>query len=205
MSILRQGFNNWTAMPANPRGPSRSDGTWISSHEASSVCFDNEGLKWMQAYGSASPVTSGRDSIIYMLQGDMGEDNLKPGVLDEINANANNWIESGPHVMLMPKSVSTLDTYTTDFNLGEPYVMFNGDDYAHVMVTLNDYYMYQDESKSEDEITEGESKDEDEIEMSNENDPVVDESSSAAATAATIMSMMMMMMPMSLLFAFAPM
>ena len=54
------------------------------------------------------------------------------------------WIESGPHLMRMPKDPSSLDGMTTDFNSGEPYVMFAGTPYAHVMYPVGDYYKYQD-------------------------------------------------------------
>ena len=34
----------------------------------------------------------------------------------------------------MPKDTSTLEGPTTDFNTGAPYVMFEGTDYAHLMI-----------------------------------------------------------------------
>ena len=34
------------------------------------------------------------------------------------------FIESGPHLMLLPRDPSSLDTQTTDFDTGAPYVMF---------------------------------------------------------------------------------
>lgn len=52
-------------------------------------------------------------------------------------------IKSGPHVMLMPKDISTLDAFPSDPFKGEPYTMFAGNPYAHTMIPLDDYYMYQ--------------------------------------------------------------
>jgi len=46
--------------------------------------------------------------------------------------------------MRMPKDPTSLDGMTTDFNSGEPYVMFAGTPYAHVMYPVGDYYKYQD-------------------------------------------------------------
>ena len=66
-----------------------------------------------------------------MLHGDMGEDNTKPMVLNKEDAAEGHWIESGPHLMSI-KDPSSLDGMTTDFNSGEPYVMFAGTLYARV-------------------------------------------------------------------------
>ena len=77
---------------------------------------------------------SARDGARYLcgwLHGDMGEDNTKAGVLNEADAVPGQWIESGPHLMLMPKDPATLANYPTDFTTGAPYVMFPGTPYAH--------------------------------------------------------------------------
>jgi hypothetical protein len=141
VSVLREGSNGWTVLPGNPRGPSGSDGTWASAHEAMAICFDSEGLAWIEGLLGDKKPTPKRDSILYMLHGDMGEDNTEPGVLEESEAGIN-WIESGPHAMLMPKDTTSLAAYSTNFIAGDPYVMWEGSDYAHVMVPLNDYYEY---------------------------------------------------------------
>jgi hypothetical protein len=81
---------------------------------------------------------------MWMLHGDMGEDNSKPMVMAKGNAeDPNEWIESGPHLMLMPKDPMTIDNQTTDFNLGAPYVMWSGSPYRHLMIPVNGYYQYQ--------------------------------------------------------------
>ena len=56
-----------------------------------------------------------RDSFVWMLHGDVGEDNSTPMVLSEADATGD-WIESGPHLMLMPKDPATLDAFTDDFH-----------------------------------------------------------------------------------------
>ena len=53
------------------------------------------------------------------------------------------FIESGPHLMLLPKDPSSLDTQTTDFDTGAPYVMFKGTPYVHLMIPTEGYYEYQ--------------------------------------------------------------
>ena len=49
------------------------------------------------------------------LHGDMGEDNTKHLVMKKEDAAEGQWIESGAHLMLMPKDPSTLAGQTTDF------------------------------------------------------------------------------------------
>jgi hypothetical protein len=84
------------------------------------------------------------DGFAWMLHGDMGEDNSTPMVMAKDDAkDQSQWIESGPHLMLMPKDPSAIERHTSDFNSGSPYVMFGGTPYAHLMIPVSDYYQYQ--------------------------------------------------------------
>ena len=58
------------------------------------------------------------------------------------------WIESGPHLMLMPKDPQTIANHTADFMSGAPYVMFPGAKYAHLMIPLKNYYKYHKKFRS---------------------------------------------------------
>ena len=143
-NVLREGTNGWTCLPANPRGMANPENGWNDPHEAIPLCGDEEGFKWVGAYLSGETPQLDRDTFIWMLHGDMGEDNTTPGVMNKSDAqNPTNWIVSGPHLMLMPKDPSTLDSFTSDFMTGEPYTMFGGTDYAHLMIPVEDYYRYQ--------------------------------------------------------------
>jgi len=48
--------------------------------------------------------------------------------------------------MLMPKDPATLAKFSADFSTGEPYVMMPGSDYAPLMIPLEGYYDYQQET-----------------------------------------------------------
>ena len=146
--VLRKGTNGWTCMSLNPR-PFPKVG-WKSPHDAMPACADSEGLKWMRAAMSGEKPSMKRDTFIWMLHGDVGEDNTKMGVLNKRDATPGQWIESGPHLMLMPKDTATLNGFHADFSRGEPYVMMPGSDYAHLMIPLSDYYKYQKESEPAD-------------------------------------------------------
>ncbi len=143
-SILREGSNGWTCQSANPR-PVPEAG-WGSAHEAMAACHDGEGMNWMMGYMAGEKPTMTRDTFMWMLHGDMGDDNTKPAVFNEEDAVPGEWIESGPHLMLMPKDPATLAHFPTDFTTGAPYVMFAGTDYAHLMIPVTGYYQYQPES-----------------------------------------------------------
>ena len=146
--ILREGTNGWTCMSLNPR-PFPKMG-WKSPHDAMPACADSEGLKWIQAAVNRKKPSLIRDTFIWMLHGDVGENNMRMGVLDKEDSAPGHWIESGPHLMLMPKDTASLNGFHADFSRGEPYVMMPGSDYAHLMIPLDDYYKYQKESQPAD-------------------------------------------------------
>ena len=139
MEMLREGTNGWTCLPVNPRGMSDPENGWKDAHEAMPLCGDAEVFKWISAYLSDEIPDMDYDGYAWMLHGDMGEDNSTPKVMSKDDAKEGHWIESGPHLMRMPKDPSSLDGMTTDFNSGAPYVMFSGTPYAHVMYPIQDY------------------------------------------------------------------
>ena len=142
---LREGNNGWTCASGNPR-PVPAKG-WKSPHEAMPTCHDKVGVQWMKGYMAGEKPQMERDTYMWMLHGDLGEDNTTSGVLNKTDAkDQSQFIVSGPHLMLMPKDPTSLDNLTDDFTLGVPYVMFKGTDYAHVMIPVDDYYKYQPQS-----------------------------------------------------------
>ena len=143
-SVLREGSNGWICQSANPRPV--PDTGWGSAHEAMPACHDGEGMKWMMGYMAGKKPEMTRDTYMWMLHGDMGEDNTTPAVFNKEDATPGEWIESGPHLMLMPQDPATLRNFSTDFTTGAPYVMFPNTDYAHLMIPVAGYYQYQPES-----------------------------------------------------------
>ena len=138
--VIREGTNGWTCQAGNPR-PVPAKG-WKNAHDAMPACFDAEGAKWMAAFMKNEKPELSRYTFMWMLNGDMGEDNTKAGVFNKEDSTPGEWIESGPHLMLMPKDPSTIEKFPTDFMSGAPYVMFAGTDYAHLMIPTEGYYKY---------------------------------------------------------------
>ncbi|MCS5688728.1 MAG: hypothetical protein NZ659_08085 [Acidimicrobiales bacterium] len=140
-NVLREGTNGWTCLAANPRGMSDPENGWIDALEAMPLCGDEEGFKWIGAYLTGETPQLERDTYVWMLHGDKGEDNSTPFVRNQADAeDPANWIESGPHLMLMPKDPASLDNFTSDFTTGAPYNMFRGTKYAHLMIPTEGYY-----------------------------------------------------------------
>mgnify|MGYP007095111568 FL=1 len=142
MSVLREGTNGWTCLPVNPRGQSDPENGWVDAHDAMPLCGDAEVFKWISAYLADETPVMDKDGYAWMLHGDMGEDNTKAGVFNKEDSTPGEWIESGPHLMLMPKDPATIEKFSTDFMSGAPYVMFAGTDYAHLMIPVEGYYKY---------------------------------------------------------------
>ena len=138
--VLRQGSNGWTCSAANAR-PFPKMG-WSSAHEAMPFCLDENAMKFMN--GKQDEMTT--DGWAWMLHGDVGEDNSKPGVLNKADSAPGQWIESGPHMMLMPMDSDSIKNMSSDFTTGAPYVMMPNTPVAHLMIPLPGYYIYQPES-----------------------------------------------------------
>ena len=142
-TILRQGTNGWTAMAANPRGMADPENGWKDPHEAMPMVGDAQAMKVMEAFMAGTSPKLDHDGWAWMLHGDMGEDNTTPMVFNKEDSAEGQWIESGPHLMLMPKDPSSLKGMTTDFNSGGPYIMFEGTGLDHLMIPVEGYYDYQ--------------------------------------------------------------
>ena len=153
-TVLREGTNGWTAMAGNPRGMSDPQKGWKDPHEAMPMVMDAQAMKWAMAYMSGTKPELDHDGWMYMLHGDMGEDNTvgmrlridSEGEIDiktKATAAEGEWIVSGPHLMLMPKDPASLKGQTNDFNSGHPYIMFEGTGYDHLMIPVEGYYNYQ--------------------------------------------------------------
>ena len=124
--VLREGNNGYTCMPSPV-------GTPVGRHAP--MCVDEIWLAAMQAY--AHHVTSYRPprvGIAYMLAGDTGTSNINP--YDEHRTRDNQWVEEGPHLMVIEPDPERLRGVSTDPNNGGPYVMWPGTPYAHLMIPV---------------------------------------------------------------------
>jgi hypothetical protein len=119
---LRKGTNGWVCFPDPPE------------MEAASMCLDGPWQAWAGAWQNREPVPIRHAGIAYMLMGDAGASNVDPYATGPTADNE--WVESGPHLMLIVPDPAALDAFPTDPENGGPWVMWKGTPYAHVMIPV---------------------------------------------------------------------
>ena len=117
MKQLRAGTNGWVCMTEGSGAP---------------MCLDTEWQGWADAMMNKADPQIKNVGIAYMLKGDNGASNTDPYA--EKATVDNQWIVSGPHVMILTPDAALLDALPTDPNTGGPRVMWKGTKYAHIMV-----------------------------------------------------------------------
>ncbi len=118
-NVLREGRNGWTCMAA-PGAP---------------MCLDEQWMSWLDAYanqGDEVEVTG--VGLAYMLQGDDGVSNIHPFATEPTPDNE--WVATGPHIMLIVPDPALLDGLPTDPRQGGPYVMWKDTPLVHVMIPV---------------------------------------------------------------------
>jgi hypothetical protein len=98
------------------------------------MCVDGTWQEWFTAYFAKQPPKVSGVGIAYMLQGGSDASNTDPHATAP--APGAEWVDTGPHIMVLPTDVAMLDAFTTDHNQGGPYVMWKGTPYAHLMVPV---------------------------------------------------------------------
>lgn len=122
-NVLRKGTNGYTCMPTPPGLPGNAP-----------MCLDAVWLRWAEAWQSKSAPMLGGTGIGYMLSGDAGASNTDPYATEDTGDN--DWVVSGPHLMVIVPDPKVLENITTDHKKGVPWVMWKGTPYAHIMVPL---------------------------------------------------------------------
>ena len=120
-TVLREGSNGWVCLPDGGNGP---------------MCLDEEWVSWAGAWvGHIIPKVS-KLGTAYMLHGGKDASNTDPFATEP--AAGEDWVISGPHVMIIVPDASSLDDLPSDPNSGGPWVMFQGTPYAHIMMPVGD-------------------------------------------------------------------
>lgn len=122
--VLRPGTNGWTCMPDMPQTPGNDP-----------MCLDKGGLAWAQAWMGKKTPDPDVVGLSYMLQGGSDASNTDPFADKPSGA----WVDTGPHIMILNARIAEASGYykgpTPDTK--QPYVMFAGTPYAHLMVPVN--------------------------------------------------------------------
>jgi hypothetical protein len=117
--VLREGTNGWTCM-AMPGAP---------------MCVDRQWMSWLDAYiNQRETVEVTAVGLAYMLRGDEGASNIHP--FAEGPTPDNEWVVTGPHLMIIVPDPAMLAGIPTDPSGGGPYVMWRDTPFVHVMIPL---------------------------------------------------------------------
>ena len=122
MRTLREGSNGWWCMPDSPATPGPDP-----------MCGDANAMEWAMAWIGKKDPPKGKVGFMYMLKGGTDASNTDPYA--KAPADGNNWIKTGPHVMV----VNAMDMMTgypekPMPDTSQPYVMWPGTPYAHLML-----------------------------------------------------------------------
>lgn len=123
---LRRGTNGWTCFPSSPRA--------VRSGGKDPICLDQQFMSWAEAFMSRKPLRVRAVGLSYMLQGDAGASNTDPYA--KAPTSDNQWVRSGPHLMVVVPNPAQLAGLPTDPKNGGPWVMWKGTPYAHVMAPV---------------------------------------------------------------------
>lgn len=120
---LRAGTNGWTCFTDVPASPGNDP-----------MCVDQNFMAWSTAWMSKTGPNITGVGFGYMLQGGSDASNTDPFKFQPDSGEQ--WVNSGPHVMMVVPSVATLARLPTDYKTGGPWIMWQGTPYAHVMLPV---------------------------------------------------------------------
>jgi hypothetical protein len=125
MRTLRKGSNGFTCMPDNPATPGPDP-----------MCMDKNSVEWVMAWVEHKTPPAGKVGFMYMLAGGTDASNTDPYAAKP--APDNNWIKTGPHVMVVGADASFYDSYPKGAkpDTAVPYVMWAGTPYQHLMIPI---------------------------------------------------------------------
>jgi hypothetical protein len=118
-NVLREGTNEWTCMTI-PQAP---------------MCVDPQWMALVSALMSGDETFEATEvGLSYMLRGDAGASNTHPFATGPTPDN--DWVVTGPHVMLISPDPAALTGIPTEPSGGGPYVMWSGTPFVHVMIPV---------------------------------------------------------------------
>lgn len=127
MKVIQQGTNGWTCMD-----PGTHD-------QGEPMCADKAAMDWAAAWQSKKPPTA-PIGFMYMLLGDSGVSNTDPYDKSTKETPTNNWVKTGPHVMIVgTDALPMMKAYPRDPkpDPSKPYVMWPDTPYEHLMLPVN--------------------------------------------------------------------
>jgi hypothetical protein len=122
---LREGSNGWTCFP-----------DWQATPGNDPQCFDKMWMEWFDAIMTQAEPNITTPGIAYMLQGGSDASSTDPFAMKP--AEGEEWLETGPHLMIVVPGKLDTTRFSTDHHSGGPWVMWAGTPYEHLMVPVED-------------------------------------------------------------------
>ena len=123
--VLREGSNGWSCFPDTPGTPSDDP-----------QCLDQTWMAWMDAFMANEAPDTTVPGLAYMLQGGTDASNTDPFATEP--AAGEEWVTTPPHLMILLPGKLDQTVFSTDHHSGEPYIMWAGTPYEHIMVPVAD-------------------------------------------------------------------
>jgi hypothetical protein len=122
---IRKGTNGWTCFP-----------DWEATPGNDPQCFDETWMKWNDAFMGGTEPNTTEPGIAYMLQGGSDASNTDPLAMKP--PKGEEWLSTGPHIMILVPGKVDASRFPTDPHSGGPWLMWAGTPYEHVMVPMED-------------------------------------------------------------------
>ena len=100
------------------------------------MCGDANAMEWATAWIGKSEPPKGKTGLIYMMMGGPAQSNLDPFATKP--PEGSDWIMDRPHVMIVNfgETMAGYPTKQEKPDTTQPYVMWGGTPYAHLMVPV---------------------------------------------------------------------
>ncbi len=121
--VLREGTNGWSCVTDWPVSPGNDP-----------QCNDPTWQKFSKAFGGGEEPEIDGPGIAYMLAGGSDPSNTDPMAMQP--AEGEEWITTPPHIMLLMPGGFDADLFPTEPKQDEPYIMWDGTPYEHLMVPV---------------------------------------------------------------------
>jgi hypothetical protein len=127
-TVLREGSNGWTCFPDANATPASDP-----------MCLDETWMGWLEALVAGEEPDTQVVGLAYMLAGGSDASNTDPFATGP--EAENEWITTPAHVMVIMPGDIDQSVFTTDPHSGEPWIMWAGTPYEHVMMPVDDQGM----------------------------------------------------------------
>ena len=123
--VLREGNDEWFCFPDGPATPGNDPS-----------CNDKTWLDWTYAFYAGEEPNVTVMGLAYMLAGGSDASNTDPFATEP--APGEDWLTSPPHIMILQPGPLDQAVFSSDHHSGDPWIMWAGTPYEHIMMPTAD-------------------------------------------------------------------